>query len=196
MSTPSAGRPVPPGESEWFEVAGVIALGILVLLLFFFCPERLPTSIATETPAPVIAKSFSRESIGERETRAALGRIYHGKPFVNVRPPWLVNPETKRRLELDCYNQDLNLGVEYGGKQHYVFPNVFHRTREAFDAQLRRDRYKVEQCRDRGVCLIVVPYTIPLDQIEAFLRNELLQIPLAALVQEKKSDRDRERTSS
>lgn len=184
MWTPSVSKPARHPESEWFEVTGVVALGILVLLLFLFCPDSdrrpLVTSTAAGTPAPgpVITKSFPRESIGERETRAALVRIY-GKPFVNVRPPWLKNPETKRRLELDCYNAEVQLGVEYGGMQHYVFPNIFHRTREAFDAQVRRDQYKIEQCHQQGIRLIVVPYTIPYDRIEAFLRQQL-QKPIAA----------------
>jgi hypothetical protein len=119
-------------------------------------------------PLPVVRM----ERTGEGETRAALSRIF-GKPFIKVRPAFLVNPETKRRLELDCYNEELRLGVEYNGIQHDVFPNPFHHTRDLFDAQQRRDRYKIQQCRQAGVRLVVVPHTVPREQIEQFLRQKL-----------------------
>lgn len=164
----------PPNKSDWLEIAGLVIIAILFLLLVLFAPHSVVDRVIHAAPpleaAPL--QTSARESIGERETRAALGRIF-GKPFIKVRPPWLINPETKRRLELDCFNAEESLGVEFNGYQHHVFPNVFHRARADFDAQVRRDRYKAEQCHQRGVRLIVVPHTIPVAQIETFLRAQL-----------------------
>ena len=122
---------------------------------------------------PVGVSSKLLASSGEQETRNSLTRLF-GKPFISIRPPFLVNPETGRRLELDCYNEELKLGVEFSGLQHYAYPNPFHRTQAEFDAQLRRDRYKSEQCKQQGIKLITVPFTIKRPNIEAFLHEQLV----------------------
>ena len=72
-------------------------------------------------------------------------------------------------MELDCYNEDLGLALEYNGSQHYEFPNTFHRTKDDFIKQLRRDKYKIETCSKEGIYLISVPHTVPLNQIETFI---------------------------
>lgn len=183
------------GES----VALIVALAFLVLaLLVIILATNSGTHVAPVVPTIIASQSDSvgtipmhsatqkdvvlaprnptyrvgRESLGEAETRAALERIF-GKAFVKVRPAFLTNPESHRKLELDCFNAELRLGVEYSGIQHFVFPNVFHKTQQEFDAQQRRDRYKAALCQQAGVRLIVVPYTIARDQIEAYLREKL-----------------------
>jgi hypothetical protein len=45
--------------------------------------------------------------------------ILTGRQFMSVRPYWLKNPETGRNLELDCYNEEYRLALEYNGVQHY-----------------------------------------------------------------------------
>lgn len=137
-------------------------------------------AIVTQDQDPTRMKSpatISRSiaSSGEQETCNALIRLLH-KPFVKVRPSFLINPETGRRLELDCFNEELMLAVEFSGVQHYVYPNPFHRSQEQFDAQVRRDRYKVEQCKAQGVRFIVVPFTVKRAHIESYLRLQLLQL--------------------
>lgn len=96
-----------------------------------------------------------------------------GKPFHRAHPKWLKNPETGRCLELDCYNSELEIALEYNGEQHYKFPNTFHRTRDEFDAQIRRDELKKTKCKERGVLLIIVPYTLPKNEIRGFIKREL-----------------------
>jgi len=54
----------------------------------------------------------SRENV----MRAALEELL-GQPFVKVRPPFLLNPATKRKLELDAFSESLRLGVEFDGEQ-------------------------------------------------------------------------------
>lgn len=62
------------------------------------------------------------------------------------------------RLELDCYIPDLKLGFEYDGEQHYIFPNSFHKSKEDFKEQLRRDREKDRLCKEMGIKLIRIKY--------------------------------------
>jgi hypothetical protein len=147
--------------SRWLEW-----LVYLVLLVF----TAVVILIVQSPPAPIpLAKVESRPSSkmcsrGEAACRRVLERHY-GKLFPNVRPAWLINPETGRRLELDCYNEELKLAVEYNGIQHYVWPNFTNQSRSTFISQLRRDRLKRDLCVVHGVDLLVVPYTVPLIEI-------------------------------
>lgn len=111
-------------------------------------------------------------NIKEELCREILEKKYN-LPFPNVRPDWLVNPLTGRRLELDCYNEQLSIAVEYNGYQHYVFPNRFHKSKEEFDRQQARDKLKQEMCKQRGIKLVIVPYTITKKQLESHIEREL-----------------------
>ena len=48
------------------------------------------------------------------------------------RPRWLVNPTTKRPLELDMYSEPNRLAFEYDGAQHGHYTPHFHRNEEHF----------------------------------------------------------------
>ena len=104
----------------------------------------------------------TRMSNGEQICKKVIEEIYE-KPFYTVRPDFLKNPETNRNLELDLYNDELKIAVEYNGKQHYVWPNNIHNSYEKFIKQIRRDQFKVDKCDENGVYLITVPYNVGLD---------------------------------
>jgi len=78
----------------------------------------------------------------------------------NIRPDFLRNPESGKALELDCYDEEYKLAVEYNGIQHYKFPSAFHKSEKQFYDQLYRDRLKKKLCDDHGVYLIPVPYWV------------------------------------
>lgn len=111
-------------------------------------------------------------STGECICREYLEKRF-GKPFANCRPVFLKNPESDGFLELDCYNKDMKLAVEYQGKQHYSYPNMFHRTKNEFYEQLRRDKFKREMCEVMGIYLICVPYTVHNRKIPAYIEERL-----------------------
>ena len=79
-----------------------------------------------------------------------------GIVFKKVRPDWLKNPLTHECMELDMYDDDRKLAIEYNGIQHYDFPNPFHKSLQEFVAQQQRDAAKATICRERGVALISV----------------------------------------
>jgi hypothetical protein len=108
------------------------------------------------------------ESKGEAKCREVIEFIY-GKSFPNKRPQFLRNPETGRLMELDCYNDELKLAVEYNGIQHYVFPNYTNQSYDEFIQQCRRDQLKVNLCDLHGIYLITVPYNVKLDQIYDYI---------------------------
>lgn len=104
----------------------------------------------------------------EAECCAIMENIY-GVPFTTVRPDFLVNPETGKNLEIDCYNHDLRIGVEYNGPTHYKWPNQYPQTYEQFIAQVRRDQYKIDACDAAGVYLITVPYDVPREWLREYI---------------------------
>jgi hypothetical protein len=111
-------------------------------------------------------------SKGEAECRRVLERIY-SVPFPTVHPEWLRNPESGRKLEIDCYAEiparrlglgfegNVEIGCEYNGEHH--------------DSEYMQwnDEFKRQVCEAKGVHLITVPYTVKLTQIRAYITQEL-----------------------
>lgn len=115
-----------------------------------------------------------RDSKGEIECRRVMAALFQ-KPFPKARPDFLRNPVTGGHfnLEIDCYNNELKLAIEFQGIQHYKFVPYFHKNKETFLNQKYRDNMKKRMCKDEGICLIEVPYTVKVEDIEGYLRKEL-----------------------
>lgn len=149
-------------------------------------PAKLQKSSATSvdlpasTSVPATKEVKRREHYYQKLTKIAAERVFGVEFEENVRPPWMKSPDTGRCLELDLYNDEIKVAIEYNGYQHYVFPNKWHpETKEgvkAFIRGVRNDELKPILCDKHGVYLIVVPYSAhdtserALEQIEAFLR--------------------------
>ena len=110
-------------------------------------------------------------SKGENECRRCIELITK-KQFMKIRHPKLKNPITGSFLELDCYNDDLRLGIEYQGQQHYKYIPHFHKTKAEFQLQQYRDWIKKKKCEEEGIKLIEVPYDIKVKDIHEYLENE------------------------
>lgn len=95
------------------------------------------------------------------------------KPFVKVRPDFLYNDVTGYNLELDLYNPDLQLAVEINGDQHYKFIPFFHRNKDAFTKQRYRDEMKKWKCKEAGITLISVPYSVGEKGLQSYLFKQL-----------------------
>jgi hypothetical protein len=135
--------------------------------------EKLSNKICIKEVSHERPKTKNRVcSHGEKICCRTMEKIY-GVSFNSVWPNWLVNPETKRKLELDCYNSDLKLAVEYNGEQHYKWPNFTGQTYEEFINQVRRDDLKRELCDAHGVYLITVPYKVSHDNIPRYIVSQL-----------------------
>nr|QBK84534.1 MAG: restriction endonuclease [Pithovirus LCDPAC01] len=113
-------------------------------------------------------------SKGERFMTACLENIFIA-PFHKIRPDWLRNPRTKRKLELDAYNNSLKIAGEYNGMQHYVYPNFFHKTYSSFKSQVERDLIKEKICRKNRVYLIRVPYTVSCTVMQDYIYSVLIK---------------------
>jgi len=113
-----------------------------------------------------------KDSKLELQAKFILENVFK-KPFLKIRPDFLQNDVTGQNLEIDLYNDELKLGVEVNGDQHYRFIPFFHRNKEAFRNQRYRDEMKKIKCRDNGITLIEIPYKVGEKGIKNYLLNKL-----------------------
>lgn len=154
-------------------------------------PSSLPPS-RSPLPAPSESSHSRSDSRGDSDPRRGRGGFESrgeqicrrhmesrfGVRFDKARPDVLVNPVTGDRLEIDVYNPDLRLGVEYNGRQHYEFHSHFHQSsRDRFQNQQYRDLIKKQLCDEHGIRLIIVPYWIAPEDIPAFLDDQIDALP-------------------
>ncbi|MDB4726515.1 hypothetical protein OAF54_03670 [bacterium] len=128
-----------------------------------------------------LLKKPKKDSSGEIECKRVLEKLFN-KPFNKIRPNYLRNPVTSTKasshnLEIDCYNDELKLGVEYNGRQHYEYVPFFHRNKDAFYNQKYRDELKRIYCKENGIKLIEVPYTVKVPDIENYIIKQLPSNP-------------------
>ena len=120
------------------------------------------TESEEEIPEPITILesnvSVSNCSQGELHCRKSLEARFPEHEFKKVRLDKFINPDTGARLELDLYNEELNLAIEYNGRQHYEFVPFFHRNdQEEFEKQKARDIIKEGYCDIFEIKLIIVP---------------------------------------
>lgn len=169
-----------------FRIPWVVWVGTSILLLTFFAVTSLifskggtfTTMNDLITPERWFGNSMTIddnkkfESEGERISRKCLENIY-GLPFKNVRLSEIKNPNTDKKLEIDCYNRELQIGLEYHGQCHYKFIPFFHKTVDAFQDSVMRDKWKQQVCEKLGIVLIIVPYTCRHEKICDYILKEL-----------------------
>jgi len=95
-----------------------------------------------------------------------------GKEFVKCRPDWLKINATAARLELDMYNDELKLAIEYNGEQHYR-PIGYFGGEDQFFKQVTTDLYKAKLCYEHGVQLITIPYHIAQRDLYTYLEDQI-----------------------
>lgn len=90
--------------------------------------------------------------VGQERTRLIFEANFR-TAFPTVRPDWLKNPETGKNLEIDGYSEELKIGFEYQGNQHYDNNTQFA---GELDKQLKRDELKAQLAKENGVHLIFI----------------------------------------
>ncbi|GMK40566.1 hypothetical protein PCCS19_36220 [Paenibacillus sp. CCS19] len=95
--------------------------------------------------------------------------------------------------QLDGYNEELKLAFEFQGIQHYEEYPYYHRNRGDFEAQTKRDEEKRQLCKELGIVLIEIKYTLKTDQekinyIHNFLNENNYQVNTKEDVLERMKD--------
>lgn len=106
-------------------------------------------------------------SLSERTVRKIFEYIF-SKKFNKIRPDWLIY---NKNCELDGYCDELKLAFEYNGSQHYKKISHWHSEEEFQDLQ-KRDRMKIEKCKEKGIVLIVIPYTVKYKDLYTYIIDE------------------------
>lgn len=111
----------------------------------------------------------------ERYVRNLLQTMFRYR-FPSIRPKWLLNPKTGRRLEIDCYCKEMRLCIEIDGCQHHRYTPFFHRTYQEFINMKERDQIKSLLIRKRGLKLIRLPFNVPDCDIETYLLQAINKV--------------------
>lgn len=144
----------------------LILLSILIaIFIIIFRPE-----IKTEEKKSCKERKYKGENIACK----ILEEIYN-VPFTKEKPDFLINPKTKRKLELDCYNDSLKIALEYQGEQHYKWPNYTNQSYKEFQDQVYRDEIKRKICKELGIKLVEVPYYIRYDKMKDYILEKLME---------------------
>lgn len=112
--------------------------------------------------------------------RRSLEALLDDLPCPKARPSFLRNPATKRCLELDAWCEERKVAGEFQGAQHSEYPNPVHKSRTAFEAQVKRDALKQELCAAHAVRLILVPHTVTREEMSSHLERRLRELGILA----------------
>jgi hypothetical protein len=123
-------------------------------------------SIASGQSCPSCVKFIQEDKV-----REIIERIF-GEKFVKIRPEWLINPNTNRRLELDGYCDKIKVAFEYDGEFHYEIHDT-----EEWKENVRKikikDRIKDSICKKEGVFLIRISFKVK--DREKYIRKQYLK---------------------
>jgi hypothetical protein len=110
--------------------------------------------------------------------------LFDEEPFPKCTAhPQLPSP-AGRKLTLDGHSERLNLAFEYQGEQHYI-DGIFGRPGSLQKLQAY-DAAKAEGCRNakpNPIRLVTIPYTVPEENYEAFIRKHCEQLNIPVLRQ-------------
>lgn len=101
---------------------------------------------------------FEGKGISEEIARQCFEFIFD-KKFTNTRK--ILIREEKPSLELDGFNEELNMAFEYQGEQHYQAKWVMARKEDKediFKNIQQNDKEKLELCRKMKIPLILIPF--------------------------------------
>ena len=94
----------------------------------------------------------NKGSKSEEICRTTFEQIF-GHEFPKKRPKWLRNSRD-RQMEIDGYCEELKIGFEYQGIQH--FGKQFFAT--SLEQRIKDDELKVKLCKENGVQLFIIDY--------------------------------------
>jgi hypothetical protein len=107
--------------------------------------------------------------MNEKKLISIFQDVFNAK-FDKAYPSWLKNKHGTQ-LELDGYNEALNLAFEYNGPFHY--DQKYYETKEKYEIKKASDAIKKELCKENNVFLIVIPYTVKYNELYDYVMSRL-----------------------
>lgn len=162
-------------EYKYHILAGLVVLFFILLYIFRDKISKW-TSEHQLVDIPIVRskqKKYRCQKKFETKCREIFERLI-GKKFPSIRPKWLKNSVSGKPLELDGYNEELQLAFEYCGVQHYKYTPFYHKRGYGdFLKQVERDKLKAQICKERNIRLIVIPHTVEYSDLEQYIKLEL-----------------------
>lgn len=89
-----------------------------------------------------------------------------------MRPDFLKSQFSNKNLEIDMYNEDLKIGFEYNGIQHYEA--IYGK--ERLLKSIKNDNEKMRLCEENGINLIVLKYVENESKNKRLFLEEIVEI--------------------
>ena len=117
-----------------------------------------------------VREKFGHKKVGEAWTSETILYYIITSLYPDKKIHRHFRPDFLNGLELDIFIEELNLGIEYQGIQHFE-PVKYWGGKEAFEKLKKRDKIKEKLCRELGITLIYFTY---LDELsEEFVLQEI-----------------------
>lgn len=175
----------PKSSFEWFcntflHIETFFIIICIAVIIYFLCYGKPFKFVDKDITVPLTKKRKKRK-LNQHETKCReIFEDLFGVEFNSVRPDWLKNPITNKNLELDGFNETIKtplgkgLAFEYDGAQHSKYSPYFHGgNKYKFYYQLKKDSWKDNQCKKKGIMLIRIPYFVPFEDLEKYIKEQL-----------------------
>jgi hypothetical protein len=157
----------------FWSFGGTLLLFVLLFIIKNIYKEAFnkPAILDSYYKKPQQPDKVKGESKGETLCREIATKVFNCS-FTKVRPNFLKNNVTGANLELDIYNEDLKVAIEFNGEQHYKYIPFFHKNYEHFLTQKYRDEIKKMLCKENNIHLIEIRFDTSPSDIETTIRLE------------------------
>ena len=115
---------------------------------------------------PICNQSFS-----EKYFRFVIEKLFNYS-FKTFYPKWLKN-KRGYRLQIDGYNKELKLGFEYQGRQHFIYIEFFHRTKENFKYIKSNDRIKKKILKNKNIFMLYPTYRLKKENYKNYILGKI-----------------------
>lgn len=117
--------------------------------------------------------TFPFAELNEENCRNCFEEIFNEKFPKKSNVTWLVN-SSGNLMELDGYCKKLKIAFEYHGIQHYKYVKHFH-NESSFEKRMKDDELKRKLCKQRGITLIEIPYTVKKRELRDYIIQECIK---------------------
>ena len=131
------------------------------------CPTH---GLFTQTPTAHISQRCGCPMCSSSKGELAIEQWLIKQNIVYIKQHTFPDCRDKGVLRFDFFLPEHNVLIEYNGIQHYRNVPLIKYSNDTFESIQRRDAIKVKYAKDKGLCLITVPYNV---NTIVFLSNQL-----------------------